>query len=161
MKNGQREVFQKMKVELFPLDQSLPFWVYRAQTQGVTTLRRTFQSAGYDLTPEQYAALARLSEKEGVNQSQLGERMLKDRHNMTRILSLLEKRGYVERRADQADKRMYRIFLTEAGRNIRDSVTPVVLNHLNQMYSGLTPEDFLTMRRILEHIVANLEQKET
>jgi MarR family transcriptional regulator, organic hydroperoxide resistance regulator len=148
-----------MTVKLFPLDDSLSFWVYRAYTQGLTVLRRTFQASGYDLTPEQYGALARINEKEGINQSQLGERMLKDRHNMTRILGLLEKRGYIERRADEADKRIYRIFLTEAGRNIRERLTPVVVSHLNQTYEGLSEEEVLTMRRILERIVGNLEGK--
>ena len=114
-----------MKVKSYSLDESLGFWVYRIHTQGTNALRRAFQAAGYDLTPEQWGLLARLREAEGSNQTQLGEKMLKDRHNITRILNLLEKRGYIERRPDEADKRIYRVFLTKSGRAVQEKLTPM------------------------------------
>ena len=38
----------------------LLFWVYRTYIQSVAVLRRAFQAAGYDLTPEQWGVLARV-----------------------------------------------------------------------------------------------------
>ena len=74
-------------------DESLGFWIYRIYAQASSRLRRTFQAHGYDCTPEQWGVMTRLRDEEGMNQSQLGERTFKDRHNITRILDLLEKRG--------------------------------------------------------------------
>jgi DNA-binding MarR family transcriptional regulator len=147
-----------VKPQLYSLDESLGFWVYRVHTQGTNALRRAFQTAGYDVTPEQWGVLARLREEEGASQTQLGEKTLKDRHNITRILNLLEKRGYIERRADEADKRVYRIFMTEAGRAAQEELAPIVLNHRKLTFKGLGPEDRQTMRTLLERIVRNLER---
>lgn len=148
-----------MKLKPYSLDESLGFWVYRVHTQGTNALRRALQAAGYDVTPEQWVVLAWLREHEGVSQTQLGEKTLKDRHNITRILNLLEKRGYVERRADEADKRVYRIFLTEAGRAAQEELAPIVLNHRKLTFKGLGPEDRQTMRNLLERIVKNIEKR--
>ncbi len=63
-----------MKVKSYSLDESLGFWVYRVHTQGTNALRRAFQAAGYDVTPEQWGVLARLREQEGTSQTQLGRK---------------------------------------------------------------------------------------
>jgi DNA-binding MarR family transcriptional regulator len=144
--------------ELYPIDELLAFWVYRMQTQGSALLWRRLRLAGYDITPEQFGVLARLQEQEGISQSQLGEKMYKDRHNLTRILNLLEKRGCIERRPDSTDKRIYRLFLTESGRDLQEKLAPIVTGHLDQVLDGLTTNDRRDMRRILEHIVGNIEK---
>jgi len=144
--------------ELFPIEELLGFWVYRMQTQGTALLGRRLRLAGYDITPEQFGVLARLREEQGMNQRQLGEKTLKDRHNVTRILNLLERRGYIERRPDKTDKRIYRIFMTESGRDLQEKLTPIVTSHLDQLLNGLSPEELRTMRAILEHIVGNIEK---
>jgi DNA-binding MarR family transcriptional regulator len=150
-----------MEIKLFPLNESLVFWVYRIRTQSVAVLRRAFQAAGYDLTPEQWGVLARVGKHEGMSQSQLGKETFKDRHNITRIVNILEKRGYIERQPDNIDKRAYRLFLTESGRIIQKELTPVVLNHLKGMFSGLSSRDLRTLLRIFEHTVNNLEKRLT
>lgn len=149
----------EMKIELFPLNESLAFWVYRTYIQSVAVLRRAFHAAGYDLTPEQWGVLARVGQNEGMSQSQLGKETLKDRHNVTRIVRLLEKQGYIERCPDNIDKRAYRLFLTKPGKIVQKELTPVVHNHLQEMFSGLSSEDLLTFLRIFKQTVNNLEKK--
>jgi len=138
---------------------SLGFWMYRAHSQASNLLRRTFQAHGYDVTPEQWGVLRSLRHAEGVNQSQLGENTFKDRHNITRILGLLEKRGLVERRVDEGDKRAYRVFLTEAGRKEQDALQGLVDSHQEALVEGLKPEEVASLGRIFEHIVRNIERK--
>jgi len=138
---------------------SLGFWMYRPHNQASNLLRRTFQAHGYDVTPEQWGVLRSLCHAEGVNQSQLGENTFKDRHNITRILGLLEKRGLVERRIDEGDKRAYRVFLTEAGRKEQDALQGLVDRHQETLLNGLKREEVASLRRIFEHIVSNIERK--
>jgi DNA-binding MarR family transcriptional regulator len=145
-------------MKFFPLDDSPSFWIYRIHIQGVNLLRKTLQASGYDLTPEQCGVLVRLRECQGINQSQLGKRVFKDRHSITRILNLLEKRDYIERRPDEADKRIYRIFLTESGAAVRDRLIPLISRHFDRVFEGLTEEDILLMRRTLKHIIKNIER---
>jgi len=138
---------------------SLGFWLYRAHSQASNLLRRTFQAHGYDVTPEQWGVLASLRIAEGINQSQLGENTFKDRHNITRILDLLEKRGLVERRIDEGDRRAYRVFLTEAGRKEQERLQGLVNSHQQVLAEGLEPGELASLRRIFEQIVRNIERK--
>jgi DNA-binding MarR family transcriptional regulator len=143
--------------ELYPIEELLLYWVYRVQTEGVLLLLRRFRGAGYDITPEQFGVLARLRVQQGMNQTQLGERMLKDRHNMTRILTLLERRGYIERRPDSSDRRIFRIFLTESGRGVQEELTPIVTKHLDELLDGVPYHDQQTIRKTLKRIVSNIQ----
>jgi MarR family transcriptional regulator for hemolysin len=149
-----------MKVKLFPLDESPFFWIYRTHVRGVNFFRRVLQTAGYDLTPEQCGVLVRLQELEGTNQAQMGERLLKDRHNMTRILNVLEKRGLIVRRADSRDRRAWRIYLTKEGKTLQQELITFIDIHLQQMFEGLSTDEIKGMQRVLRNIVTNIERKE-
>jgi len=143
--------------QLYPIEELLLYWVYRVQTEGVTLLLRRFKDAGYAVTPEQFGVLARLHREEGMNQTQLGKRMLKDRHNMTRILNLLEKGGYIERRPDSRDRRIFRIFLTESGKEIQEKLAPIVRRHLDELTEGAPGNDQKTTCQVLKKIVNNIQ----
>ena len=148
----------RQKIEIFSLNESLGFWLYHSHIQVSAALRRTFQDAGYDLTPEQWAVLLRLREQEGLNQSQLGEKASKDRHNITRILKQLDKRGYIEKHHIENDKRAFHIYLAPAGRSLLKELKPVVLKHRDRMCKGFSKDDLLKIRDYLEHIVNNLRR---
>jgi len=149
-----------MKNNIFSIDELPNFLIYRVRTQGAVALRKAFLAAGFDLTPEQWGVMTRLRDNEGMNQNQLAERTFKDRHNINRILNLLEKHGYIKRRPDKSDKRAHRIFLTKSGRMIQEKLTPIVLNHLHQRFKDLSPKDIETLHRILKHIIKNIEEIE-
>ena len=148
----------KQKIETFSLDESLGFWLYRSHIQVSAALRQAFQDAGHDLTPEQWAVLLRLREQEGLNQSQLGEKTSKDRHNITRILKQLDKRGYIEKHHDERDKRAFHVYLAPAGRSILKELKPIVLKHRNRVCKGFSKDDLLKIRDYLGHIVNNLRR---
>jgi len=77
----------RQKIEPFSLDESLGFWLYRSHIQVSAALRQAFQDAGHDLTAGTMGGFIGPQEEEGLNQSQLGEKTSKDRHNITRILN--------------------------------------------------------------------------
>jgi DNA-binding MarR family transcriptional regulator len=148
----------RQKIETFSLDESLGFWLYRSHIQVSAALRQAFQDNGYDLTPEQWAVLLRLREQEGLNQSQLGEKTSKDRHNITRILKQLDKRGYIEKLHDKKDKRAFRVYLSPAGRSLLRELKQVVLKHRNRLSNGFSKDDLLNIRDYLHRIVDNLRR---
>jgi len=146
----------RQKIDNLSLDDSLGFLLYRSHIQISAALRQAFQDAGYDLTPEQWAVLLRLREQEGLNQSKLGEKTYKDRHNITRILKQLDKRGYIEKRHIENDKRAFHIYLSPAGRNLLKELKPVVLKHRKRLCGGFSKDDLLKISDYLSHIVNNL-----
>ena len=140
------------------LDERIGFLIYRVHTRGVASLRRALQVEGYDITPEQLSVLARIRDREGINQNQLAEKVFKDRHNITRILNLLEKKGHVERRPDESDNRAYRLYLSENGRATLKKAAPVYIKHWKKQLEGLSAEDIEALRKILRHISNNQEK---
>lgn len=140
------------------LDERIGFLIYRVHTRGVAALRRALQVEGYDITPEQLSVMARLREQEGMNQNQLAEKVFKDRHNMTRMLNLLEKKGFVERRPDESDNRAYRLYLTDTGLDTLKKAAPVYIRHWKKQLEGLNKEDIESLRSILRHISNNQEK---
>jgi len=143
-------------VEVYPIEELLSYWVYRVQTEGVALLARRFRRAGINVTPEQFWVLARLAVEQGMNQTRLAERMLKDRPNMSRILRQLQKRGYIERRPDRADKRVFRIFLTEKGRGVEEQLVPIFERHLDSLLKGVLDPDRKATCGILKRIAGNI-----
>ena len=138
---------------------SLGFSLYRTHIIYGVALRRALQTAGCEVTPEQINLMSKLYNNEGVTQTRLGELAYKDRHNTTRILNLLEGHGYVERRPDEADKRVYRLFLTDSGREIYETLVPLLREHLSKAFKGIPSEEIESTRQVLDRIFANLEEQ--
>jgi len=68
------------------------------------------------LTRAQWQVLAHLQRHEGINQSGLAELLEIEPITIARLLDRMEEAGLVERRADPADRRARRLFLTERAR---------------------------------------------
>jgi DNA-binding MarR family transcriptional regulator len=139
----------------YSMDESLGYWLYRSHIRVSAALRQTFQHAGYNLTPEQWSVLFRLYEQEGMNQSQLGEKTGKDRHNITRILKQLARRCYIVRQDDKKDKRAHRIYLTRNGRDLCKKIVPLMLRHRDRICRGFKTKDLIYIRSYLEQVVHN------
>jgi len=147
-----------MEIELsvFPLDNSPGFIIHLLDMQMALGLQHAFQAKGFNITPEQWGVLNRLWENEGIHQSALAERAAKDRHNITRILNLLEKNGFIRRTPDGEDKRRLNVYLTHEGKALKQKLVPIVIGYLQKCFEGLTQEQVQDLRRIHEHILKNL-----
>ncbi|MCP4021109.1 MAG: MarR family transcriptional regulator [Desulfobacteraceae bacterium] len=89
------------------------------------TLLNKLLKEGFNITNEQWLVLKVILENPAVSQTKIAEKSLKDKTNITRILDLLEKSSYIERRRDDRDRRMNRIHITEQGKKILKAVNPV------------------------------------
>ena len=69
--------------------------------------------------------LTTLSEREGVSQQQLAERLYVTKGNISGLLDRLEDAGFVERRPAATDRRQYSIHLTESGRAMAEKAIAV------------------------------------
>ncbi len=79
--------------------------------------QRLFRPLG--LTGAQYNVLNVLVDAAGgMSQRELGDRLVVDRSNVTGMLDRMEKAGWVQRQDDPADRRVYRVTLTAAGRQL-------------------------------------------
>ncbi len=138
-------------------DESLSFLFNRIHNLSLAMLRRDLQKKRRDVTPEQLNLMFRIQERGGINQKQLGEISFKDRPNITRILRLLKKKGFIETRPDEGNKKANLLFLTRSGKDMLVKSAPVVSSSWDKRYAGISPEEDRILRKILKHIIRNIE----
>lgn len=76
---------------------------------------------------------------------------------VTKRLKQLTGRGLVERRGDPRDRRMARVRLTDAGRDVVDGIMPVQLSYENAVLSGLGGRDLGELAALLGGLLGELE----
>ena len=141
----------------YDIDHAIGYAVGHAAARLKIALRRAFVAAGHDVTPDQWVVLYRLCETQGLTQVGLGERTVKDKTTVTRILDRLESRGLLIRRRDARDRRSQRLFPTPDGEALVCALVPVVREFAAKAYADLTDEDARTLRRLLARIETRLD----
>ena len=88
-----------------------------------------------------YDVLANVFRTSGLTQQQLAEKLLVGRSAMSMLLPVLEKRGLIERRNDEADRRLRRLWLTPAGEAITRKAMAIHVAEIEAMMQVLTDEE--------------------
>jgi DNA-binding MarR family transcriptional regulator len=97
-----------------------------------------------------------LWEQEGLAHGELAARLHVRPATVTKMLKRMEKAGFVERRPDLEDQRVSRVYLTDAGRAIRDEVEQVWRALEDETFIGFSLEERVLLRRFLLQMRDNL-----
>jgi DNA-binding MarR family transcriptional regulator len=96
------------------------------------------QAARYGITRAQWAVLAKVERAEGLKQTELAEMMDMQPITLTRLIDKLCDKGWIERRGDQNDRRVNRLYLRKAARpllgklaGLRSELTATALEGIN------------------------------
>ncbi len=141
----------------FILDDSLGYLINRTARRLKYELDQAFKAAGYDITPEQWTLLNRLWQQEGLSQVELAEQTFKDKPNVTRILDILERKQLLFRQKDENDRRAFKVYLTDAGRELREKLIPLAVEVLERGQKNLTESDIAFLQEKLNTIYYNFE----
>jgi DNA-binding MarR family transcriptional regulator len=106
-----------------------------------------------DLTPTQWAALARLHDGGPCSQNLLGRLTAMDAATIKGVVERLVARGLAETRADPQDQRRLTIALTEAGHALVDRATPAAREITEATLSPLSGSE----RRAIVRLLAKLK----
>ncbi|MCP3740368.1 MarR family winged helix-turn-helix transcriptional regulator [Rossellomorea sp. BNER] len=116
------------------------------------------QLAAFRLTSEQNLIMALLWEREGISQNEIATKLNKDKSGVTRMLSTLEKKGYIRRVICPNDRRSVEVYLTEDGRKLGNDVIPINQNIIQLINKGMTNEEIVELRRLLLKVRDNVDQ---
>jgi len=141
----------------FPLDNSPGYLINRLAAKMNAVLHMAFKSAGFNVTAQQWAVLNRLWEEDGLHQNELAERTTKNRHNMSRMLTVLEKQGLLKRRPDPEDARLQRIYLTKKGVMLQDVLVPIVDKVMENIFKGLKKPELENLKQTMDQLSKNLD----
>ena len=89
----------------------------------------------------------------------LVNRERKDQANVTRILDLLEQRGYIKRTPDPKDKRDSLILLTNEGKKLTEELVPIDKKLQGIAIEGIKDEELDIFKSVLAKISHNVKKE--
>jgi len=96
--------------------------------------------------------LKRLYVDDGQPQNDLAFITHRDKASMTRLVNTMEGKNLVERRTDENDLRVNRIFLTDYGQQVIQQVQPIMYNLIPAVQESLSEEEIETLIMTLKKI---------
>ena len=94
-----------------------------------------------ELAPSDAGILRLLHMTAGLSQQELASKLKIHPSRLVAILDNLEKRGFVERRANPDDRRLYSLYLTKDGGEVLEKIGKVAREHQDALLSALSPEE--------------------
>ena len=132
---------------------------YRLQDQIGFVLRKAhqrhlaiFASRIADLTPPQFAALAKLADVGETSQNQLGSLIAMDAATVKGVIDRLKARGLVDLTKHDADKRRLMVSLTTEGRTTVDRLVPPAQQITAETLAPLSRKEATTLLKLLSRI---------
>lgn len=121
-------------------------------------LRKRFDERAREIgiTRSQWHTMFILVRNEGINQGQLADMMEVEPITACRMIDRLEEAGLVERRRDPADRRMWRLHLTEKSHPLLKQLRDIGLVLSEEALDGVSEEARATVANALDIIRANL-----
>ena len=110
--------------------------------------------APLELEPRHAGLLLRLAGSEGRSQQAIGELIGLNSTRMVFLVDELEQRGLVERRRNDADRRSYALYLTDAGWAKLGQVRQVAGQHQAELGASLSPAERAQLTGLLRRLAA-------
>jgi DNA-binding MarR family transcriptional regulator len=107
------------------------------------------------LTRAQWLALTRLHRRPGLSQSEVADLLEVEKPTAGRLIDRLEENGWVERRADAADRRINRIYLTAQAEAEHARIWPVAEQTVDDALGDLDVQE----RRVLADLMGRVKAK--
>ena len=118
--------------------------------------------AGSSLTPSQLFLLRQLWFEDGLPLRDLGLRAQLDATSTTWLVDQLERAGLVERKRNDPDRRIVRVWLTEEGRQAQATLVPELSRWENALHQELLPHhtsnEIAAFRRVLATLINTLPE---
>ncbi len=119
------------------------------------SLFREFKSNDFNITTEQWSVLAKLHQEDGICQKDIANSLEKDKPTTTRILDLLEKKNFIIRIADDKDRRKFRVYLTQDGKDTANKLIPIAKAFQERLKANISEHEMELFTEILRKLNKN------
>jgi DNA-binding MarR family transcriptional regulator len=113
-------------------------------------------AARYGITRAQWAVLAKVERNEGMKQTELAEQMEMQPITLTRLIDKLCDSSWIERRGDENDRRVNRLYLRKAGRQLLGKLSGLRSELTATALDGISPADAQRLLSQMEAIKENV-----
>ena len=108
------------------------------------------------LTRAQWLVLTRLHRRPGASQSELAEMLEIEKASAGRLVDRLERKKWVERRPDPADRRINRLYLTPDAEGVRQRMWSVAEQTVDDAMCGLSATEVEHLTDLLAKVKGSL-----
>ena len=108
------------------------------------------------LTRAQWLVLTRLHRRPGASQSELADMMEVEKASAGRMIDRLETKGWVERRAQEGDRRVNRIYLTPEAERVHKRIWRVAEVTVDDALASLSSQEAAQLVKLLTRVKGNL-----
>ena len=102
------------------------------------------------------SVLAKIDRNEGMKQSELAEQMEMQPITLTRLIDKLSDNGWIERRGDETDRRVNRLYLKKAARPLLGKLAGLRSELTGTALEGIPPAEAHRLLAQLETIKENV-----
>ena len=104
-----------------------------------------------------FATLTLIARNPGISQTELSQANGRDKSSLTPVVEDLVRRGLVERKRMDSDRRTYRLNLTPAGKKVLTMMTRCARRHERNLDQVIGERDRKRFIQILKKIAAEIE----
>ena len=124
-------------------------------------MRRAFDEKARTIgvTRPQWQVLSLLHAREGINQGGLADILEVEPITLGRMVDRLQDAGLVERRPDPADRRAWRLYLTDKARDLHQQLRPLAQDMIEAALEGISSEQHDELVIAMKKMRANLTRK--
>ncbi|WP_242261238.1 MarR family winged helix-turn-helix transcriptional regulator [Bacillus cereus group sp. BfR-BA-01453] len=112
----------------------------------------------YELTKGQYLYLVRICENPGIIQEKLSEMIKVDRTTAARAIQKLEINGFIEKKEDESNKKIKKLFPTEKGKNVYPFIKRENDYSNTVALEGFSETEAETISNLLQRVRQNIEK---
>jgi DNA-binding MarR family transcriptional regulator len=107
--------------------------------------------------PGRFATLTLIARNPGISQTELSHASGRDKSSLTPVVEDLVRRGLVQRKRVNSDRRTYRLTVTPAGKKVLTQLTRCARRHERNLDRVIGPRDRKRFLEILKRIAAEIE----
>jgi DNA-binding MarR family transcriptional regulator len=146
---------QHYRLATYKAQLSVGYLVKRAHSLMLDVMEPLIEQHGF--TFMQYVILAALRDGIAVNPKDICTQYRHDSGALTRVIDQLAERGLLERVRRDRDRRKVELQLTPAGREVIESLIPLVVDKLNEVLTDFTKAEVQELLRLLIKLNTTLQ----
>ena len=134
-------------------EDNLGIHLFKAYFSIYKYLKRTFADHQIEnMNPTRLGILLALADQDGVIMSKLGQRLFLEKSTMTGVIDKMEADSLVERRSDETDRRVLRIYLTPKAKRLNEKILKIIDRVYHDLRGNLTDQDLAASVKVSKQI---------
>lgn len=112
----------------------------------------------YGIKRGQFLYVTRIFENPGINQMTLSHMVKVDKTRAAKSIKKLIEDGFIEKKADDDDKRSHQLYVTDKGKDIYKKIIAEENRQIDVCFKGFSEEEQKLIYELMSRMTENLEE---